>query len=86
MVSSKQSSGTPSIPVFRRLQGGSRRGADARPGGFEQIVSTEAMRGSADRTEPAAVALEHSRIVVRFGHGTHRTDSPADKVPGTDGE
>jgi hypothetical protein len=89
MAGSKQRSGTSSIPVYRRLHGGSSRGpvgADARRGGFDQIVPTEPMRVSVDRTRLTAVALEQSRIVVSFGHGTQRLESRADTVPGTDGE
>ena len=89
MVGSKQRSGTSSIPVYRRLRGGSTHGhvgADARRGGFDQIVPTEPMRVSLDRTPLTAVALEQSRIVVSFGHGTQRIERRADTVPGTDGE
>ena len=41
---------------------------------FDYIVSTEPMRLSVDRTPQTALALEHSRIVVSFGHGTQRIE------------
>jgi hypothetical protein len=41
---------------------------------FDYIVSTEAMRATADRTPETAQALAHSSVVRTFGRGNHRIE------------
>jgi hypothetical protein len=41
---------------------------------FDYIVSTEAMRATADRTPETAQALAHSSVVRTFGRGGHRIE------------
>jgi cellulose synthase/poly-beta-1,6-N-acetylglucosamine synthase-like glycosyltransferase len=41
---------------------------------FDYVVSTQGMRSTLDRTPTTAQALDHSRLVVRFGRGPGRIE------------